>query len=107
MAAGAAVARKAGNMEDVQAQELARLDEILEQLRAAAQAQCQLLREHLESARISLVGAMPAEYALNLQMAEQALNCISGRNLRVRIEQFIHSACATHEGSPHAREEDA
>ena len=32
---------------------------------------------------------MPTEYALSLRMADEALNCISNRNLRARIEHFI------------------
>jgi hypothetical protein len=100
-------AGKAGNMENVQIQDLARLDEILEALSQESEAPCELLREHLESARVSLVGAMPAEYALNLEMAGQALNCVSNHNLRARIEDFIRGACAIQEGRSHAGKEDA
>ena len=51
-----------------------------------------LLREHLESARVYLLGLMPAEYALSLKMAEESLDCVSDSNLRKRIENFIHGA---------------
>jgi hypothetical protein len=49
-----------------------------------------LLREHLESARVYLVGLIPEEYAFSLKMAEEALNCLSDHDLRERIEDFIH-----------------
>jgi len=76
-------------MQSVQARDLARLDAILEELSKETEAQCELLREHLESARASLVGSMPAEYALNLNMAGEALNCIADPKLRERIQDFI------------------
>ena len=66
------------------------MDGLLEELGKETEAQCELLREHLESARVYLVGLMPAEYALSLKMAEEALNCVSDHNLRKRIEEFIH-----------------
>jgi hypothetical protein len=94
-------------MENAHTQDLARLDDILEALSQSTEAQCQLLREHLESARVSLVGAMPSEYALNLEMAGQALNCVSDDNLRARIENFVRGACAIQEGRPHAGKEHA
>ena len=53
---------------------------------------CALLREHLESARVYLVGLMPAEYALSLKMAEQSLDCVSDNDLRTRLQKFIHGA---------------
>jgi hypothetical protein len=76
-------------MQDVQTAELARLDELLEELGQASESQCELLREHLESARIYLVGSMPAEYALTLRLAGEAANCITDRNLRARVEEFV------------------
>lgn len=94
-------------MKNVQSQDLARLDKILEALSQEPKAQCELLREHLESARISLVGAMPAEYVLSLEMAGQALNCVSDHNLRARLEDFVRGACAIQEGRSHAGKEHA
>jgi hypothetical protein len=93
-------------MDTAHTEELTRLDQILEELSSPAEAQCKSLREHLESARMSLLGSMPTEYALNLEMAGQALNCISDHSLRARIQNFVHSARAKDEGRPDAREED-
>ena len=76
-------------MQSVQAKDLARLDEILKQLDKGTEDDCDLLREHLQSARASLVGSMPAEYALSLNMAGEALNCVSDETLRTRIQDFI------------------
>ncbi len=79
-------------MENVQTgEDLGRLDEFLEELGAETEAQCELLREHLESARTYLVGSMPAEFELNLQMARDALNCVSNQELRSLLEDFIQS----------------
>ena len=71
--------------------DLAELDNLLDELTGETEAQCELLREHLEGARAYLVGAMPTEYALSLRMADEALNCVSNRHLRARIEHFIQS----------------
>jgi len=70
--------------------DVARLDGLLDELGKETEAQCEVLREHLESARVYLVGLMPGGYALSLKMAEDALNCVSDHNLRQRIEDFIH-----------------
>lgn len=88
-------------MRDLQTSEdLSRLDEFLEDLGAETEAQCELLREHLEAARTYLVGSMPAEYELSLQMAREALNCVSNQELRLNLENFIHSHST--KGSSHA-----
>lgn len=81
---------RVANAHSVQAQDLGRLDELLEQLRNEAGEQCALLREHLESARIYLAGSMPEEYALSLTMAAETVNCVSDPHLRKRITDFIH-----------------
>jgi hypothetical protein len=76
-------------MQSVQSTELVRLDRLLEELSKETEAQCELLREHLESARVCLVGLMPTEYALSLQMAGEALDSVTDPDLRARIESFI------------------
>ncbi len=79
-------------MQDAQTSEdLNRLDGFLEDLGAETEAQCELLREHLESARTYLVGSMPAEFELSLQMAREGLNCVSNQELRSNLEEFIQS----------------
>lgn len=82
--------RKAGEMQSVQIEEVTRLDRLLDEL--GTEAQYELLHEHLESARVYLLGLMPAEYALSLKMAEESLDCVTDSGLRNRIEQFIHGA---------------
>jgi len=77
-------------MRSVQTDEIARLDGLLNELGTETEAQCEVLREHLESARVYLVGLMPAEYAFSLKMAEEVLDCVSDQTLRTRIEDFIH-----------------
>ena len=76
-------------MRSVQTDDIARLDGLLDELGKEIEAPCELLREHLESGRVYLVGLMPAEYAVSLQMAEEVLNCVSDHNLRKRIQEFI------------------
>ena len=56
-------------MNNVLTEDLVRLDELLEDLSNQREAGCGLIREHLASARLYLIGFMPTEYALNLQMA--------------------------------------
>ena len=48
-----------------------------------------LMREHLEGARFYLLGSMPAEYALNLKLAEGILPEIKDHDLRTRIRELI------------------
>ena len=89
-------------MQSVQIDEIARLDRLLDELSKdevsrdelgqESPTKCGFLREHLESARVYLLGLMPAKYALSLKMAEGALDCVSDPGLRNRIEQFIHGA---------------
>jgi hypothetical protein len=69
----------------------AELDELIDEVGKETEAQCELLREHLESARTYLVGAMPSEYALSLRTAQEVLNCISSKDLQKRLDEFIRS----------------
>jgi len=80
--------------------ELTLLDELLSELAAETEAHCDLLREHLETARQYLVGAMPAEYRLNLKLAREILNCISDENLRFKMDRFIQRQIDPSEAMP-------
>ena len=66
------------------------LDKLIADLAEQPASQCELLREHLDTARSFLLGAMPHEYQLNLRLAEEVLNCTTDQNLRRRMEDFIH-----------------
>jgi hypothetical protein len=79
-------------MQYVQSADLARLDALLDQLSNETEAQCELLREHLESARVYLAGLMPSEYAVSLKLASESLNCVNDQALRARIEHFIQGS---------------
>jgi hypothetical protein len=74
-----------------QGQELAQLDGFLSELAKETEAQNELLREHLETARDYLIGAMPAEYRFNLKLAGETLNGVEDKNLRDRLRGFIQS----------------
>jgi hypothetical protein len=69
--------------------ELAQLDGFLSELAKDTEAQCELLREHLESAREYLLGAMPVEYRFNLKLAGETLNGVVDQDLRDRLRAFI------------------
>ena len=68
---------------------LSRLDGALNELTDPAESQCELLREHLEAARITLLGEMQEEYALNLRLASNALNCIADVKRRNRLKKLL------------------
>jgi hypothetical protein len=54
---------------------------------------CNLLIEHLRSARTSFLGSMPAEYKSSLQEAKESAACISDKNtlseVRKRLQTLI------------------
>jgi hypothetical protein len=58
------------------------------------------LLEHLHSARIYLLGAMPEEYLLSIESARQALNVVPDSKLRSRIDDSLSSLLheMSHEG---------
>ena len=66
-----------------------RIDAVIDEMSDPAESQCELLREHLESARHYLLGSMPVEYKLSLQLASQALDCISDEDRRGRVREAI------------------
>lgn len=76
-------------MRSVQRNDIARLDQLVEELGNETGEQCEVLREHLKGARVYLAGLMPSEYALSLKMAEETLDCVSNQDLRKRIDDFI------------------
>ena len=66
-----------------------RIDTVIDDMSDPSESQCELLREHLETARNYLLGAMPVEYELSLQLATQALDCITDKDRRRRVESAI------------------
>ena len=68
---------------------LSRLDGALTELADPGESQCELLREHLEAARINLLGEMHEEYSLNLRLASNALNCIADAERRKRLKDLL------------------
>lgn len=69
--------------------DVAQLDELMEELAKPGETQCELLREHIESARSSLLGGMNEEYILNLRLASQAINCIADSVRKNRVSETI------------------
>ena len=66
--------------------DLARLDQMIAVLEPADAA---LLKEHLQSARQYLLGAMPEEYLVNLEWARAALDTVSDAKTRGRLENTL------------------
>jgi hypothetical protein len=87
-------------LQTTESSELALLDELLSELASETEANSDLLREHLESARQYLVGAMPTEYRFNLKLAYETLHTVTDKNLRVRLERFIQRAIDPTEAMP-------
>jgi hypothetical protein len=71
--------------------QLAKLDELLELIgNAPEDAECSSAQEHLQAARTYLLGAMPLECELSLEMAEEAIAAIEQRDFRLRAERLLH-----------------
>lgn len=66
--------------------DLARLDEVIGCLKDG---EADLLKEHLQSAREYLLGAMPGEYLMSLEWAGTALDTVSNGDLRRRLEKTL------------------
>jgi hypothetical protein len=69
--------------------ELARIDELIAGLDVQLDTPQGLMREHLTAARSYLIGAMPDEYRMTLDMAKEYLSQIEDVGLRSRIEDFL------------------
>ena len=65
------------------------IDTAIDEISDPAESQCELLREHLESARHYLLGSAEREYVLSLQLAREALNCVADRDRKARVEKLI------------------
>ena len=73
-------------------EELARLDELISDLDAPLGTPLGYMREHLTSARSFLLGSMPEEYRMTLELATETLPEIDQPQLRSRIHDFLHQA---------------
>jgi hypothetical protein len=71
-------------------EQLSKLDHLLEFLADAPEdEECRNAQEHLQSARTYLLGAMPEEFELSLQMAEDAISAIARRAERIQAERLL------------------
>ena len=50
---------------------------------------CELLLEHLQSARRDLLGSMREEYLSSLQFAEDSLSCVQDKILRAETRKTL------------------
>lgn len=79
--------RDSGLNPTVAESELARLDEMIAALGRFPDVD--LLKEHLQSARQYLMGAMPKEYLLSLGWARNALDTVPDSDLRSHMDDTI------------------
>jgi len=73
-------------------EELARMDELIRDLDAPLGTPQGYMREHLTAARSYLLGAMPEEYRMTLELARETLPEIDQPQLRSRIDDFLRQA---------------
>jgi len=67
-----------------------KLDELLAVLAQAPQLEeCRNAEEHAQGARTYLLGGMPEEYALNLEMTRKAVSHLSDKNVREKAESIL------------------
>lgn len=70
--------------------ELHELDQLIDTVSQPVNSQCELLREHLQSARTYLLGQMTEEYVFTLRLADQVVNCMAQEEQRRRASEAIH-----------------
>ncbi len=60
------------------------------------------LLEHLHSARVYLLGAMPEEYLVSIESAKQALEAVPDGKLRIRMDDILSGLIneMSHESPP-------
>jgi hypothetical protein len=68
---------------------LAHMDELIHDLDERLDTPQGLMREHLTAARSYLLGSMPEEYQMTLELAKEVLPEIDQPQLRSRIEDFL------------------
>jgi hypothetical protein len=69
--------------------DLARLDRLIAQASQPGDVQTALVVEHLQSARVYLLGAMPDEYEFSLQAAKKVAAGLSNANLKDALTQEL------------------
>lgn len=70
------------------------IDRMIDEVSDARESQCELLREHLESARASRLGERVQEYDLNLRLAKEVTGCITDEVRRRRVEGALRELLA-------------
>jgi hypothetical protein len=80
--------------------DLTRLDEMIAEVERLRDTD--LLREHMQSARQYLFGAMPEEYLVSLEWAKRSLDTVPDGNLRSRMDDALAKLiAAVSTGGPH------
>ena len=82
-------------------QATATIDDLLRVLGKSALDEARAVEEHLAGARIYLLGAMPEEYALNLELARQATASIPESSTRKEVETYLDRLASYETRAPH------
>jgi hypothetical protein len=70
------------------------LANLIAELRASNEKDCGLLIEHLQSSQVYRLGAMPEEYSLSLELADETANTLGDESLRSRAKELIRQLLA-------------
>ena len=70
------------------------IDRMIDEVSEACESECELLREHLESARAARLGEMTEEYHLNLILSMEVTGCITDPQRRQRVEETLRGLIA-------------
>jgi hypothetical protein len=87
---GTAESRRKHDVTQNVAQDAAEIEGLIRALEGESGTPNGFMREHLESARFYLLGAMPSEYEFNLQLAHAMLTDIEDKELQSRLAAFLH-----------------
>jgi len=70
------------------------IDRTIDEVSDARESECELLREHLESARTARLGEMTEEYHLSLILSMEVTGCITDPQRRKRVEETLRGLIA-------------
>jgi hypothetical protein len=74
--------------------DVTQLDRVINDVSDPRETQCDLLREHLESARNYVLGNMEEEYQLSLRLALEAVDCVVDPEVRHRANETLSALMA-------------
>jgi hypothetical protein len=76
--------------------QLTQIEDLMASVESSNDARAGLLREHLQSARCYLLGAMPVEYVTTLELAQKNVDGLSDARLRHKAKQMLTAILEDH-----------